>query len=175
MEVGEHLSMEHIASERIYSDYKESDGRLAIDVYLFRQSFENAKEEHDMIVILPFKLDDNVMQKYMKFHRKYVQNTHEKKRKLTMCYDLRQIIDASYKYVNDIAKFQTELRTTYENILQCTIIMVNNAAVSAIINFVFTKLYEPTRPVRMLNNCEEAKSFIDLVMSSKNVDIYSTT
>ena len=168
MDVAVELSMKQTAIERLKN---ENDESKIMDVILYRRSTSEHSiiQEEDMLVVIPYIIDVDLIKKYINFHKKYSKNAEDKKRKIIMAYDLRKFENPSFEFVSNLAALHEELHPVYETILVCTFIMTNSEFVSNIINLVFTTIYRPIRPVRMLFDKNDAVTFVQGVKSIKEM------
>ena len=66
------------------------------------------------------------------------------------------------------------LAAEYACSLICTIVIVENEAVKLLLNSVFSTIYKPIRPVRLVKTPEDANTFITLNVRNEAVDkLYS--
>ena len=143
-------------SDFVYVDtHKLEDDDACVEVELWRHT----EGKEDVLHVTPYKMNDKCVNKYVKFHQKFIEKENAKNSKLMMIYDLRHVQDPTLDYLKTFAHLHEGLQDTYKIMLQCTAIVVNNAIVTNLINFVFTTLYKPVRPVKMLTEKEKVEEF----------------
>ena len=102
----------------------------------------------------------------VRFHEGFVSPREKKGARFSYVYDLRDIDSPpSMDLMSKVADFHKGHRETYVRLLGCSCLLVSSPAVRTLINWVFTALFTPTRPVQLCCTDEDASLFLKGVAS----------
>jgi hypothetical protein len=167
MDVAEIIGMTHVATETF------QDQNSEIVVHLCRQAQEEDKE---MMICVPLVLNESVVDQYLNFHKQYVNNALKKRKKFTLSYDLRTSSHIELSWITQFASLHERLENHYALCLRCTFILTSSGIFTKLINTVFSTVYKPVKPVKMVTEPMQAIDFINMVESnvSKQMPMYSS-
>lgn len=107
---------------------------------------------------------------YAAAHRKLMEELKDSdSRDFFFLFDLSGICNTNYLSVTpQLLELHSPLRQLYESRLLITIIIIDNEIMCNLINYIFTELYTPTRPLKVMNSSENVVELIKTFWQKKS-------
>ena len=89
-------------------------------------------------------------------HMETIMKRHRTKPRFFLLYDVRDApMPDMYGVALPFIRLHNDFKEKYKSVLLGTVILINNKTVQQIINGLFTTIYQPARPIRILTSLSE--------------------
>lgn len=132
-------------------------------------------DNYEMFHVKVRTVSQRTAELYEKVHRPFCKKRAHDKKKFILCYDLRECdVPFDLDLLKQLAVIKQSLMSEYTTSLICTIVIVESEAIKTILNMLFTTMYTPVRPVRLVKTVDDASDFLsNEKQGGHNASIYS--
>lgn len=145
---------------------KGEDGEMEISVDLLTDGTDN-----ELCYVKIITASHTSLASYSKFHVAFCKKRCSDKKMFILCYDLQESnIPLDMELFGTLVKMKQSLMEEYKASLICSIILVENVAIKMLLNTLFSTMYTPVCPVRLLKTVTDAASFVASSKEKKRKD-----
>lgn len=115
------------------------------------------------------RVTSDAVSEYCEQHKKIMTQLQDStSRDFFLLYDLRGILDTNYTAVaQQFIELHSPLRKMYDTRLLLTLIVIDNETMCTLLNYIFTELYVPTRPLRIMSSQDNVAEFVQTFWPKK--------